>query len=92
MLEDARTKDVFREMDGFLVVMNALSTLPAADPAKEAKFSDKMRTEIVEAARLVFMILSEAMFQHQENAEYFKVHGTLSITSGPDVSTVFSWL
>ncbi|KAI0916194.1 hypothetical protein AcV5_003199 [Taiwanofungus camphoratus] len=72
MLEDARTKDVFREMDGFLVVMNALSTLPAADPAKEAKFSDKMRTEIVEAARLVFMILSEAMFQHQENAEYFK--------------------
>jgi len=67
MLEDARTKDVFREMDGFLVVMSVLSTIQA-----NASDSDETRVEVLEATRLAFVILSEALYLHRENTEYFK--------------------
>ncbi|KZT02850.1 beach-domain-containing protein [Laetiporus sulphureus 93-53] len=67
MLEDARTRDVFREMDGFLVVMNALSTIPTA-----AGGNSDLQLVVLEATRLVFVILAEALYQHRENMDYFK--------------------
>ncbi|PCH37188.1 beach-domain-containing protein [Wolfiporia cocos MD-104 SS10] len=67
MLEDSRTKDVFREMDGFIVVMNALSTIHVV-----AGTSEEVKMETLETTRLVFVILSEALFQHVENTEYFQ--------------------
>ncbi|KAH9925795.1 beach-domain-containing protein [Fomitopsis serialis] len=65
MLEDAATKDVFREMDGFLVVMSVLSTLQAVE-------DEEAKTEVLEATRLAFVMLSEALEDHQENKEYFR--------------------
>ena len=50
MLEDVATKDVFREMDGFLVVMSVLSTLQAVD-------DEVAKTEVLEATRLAFVML-----------------------------------
>ena len=66
MLEDAATKDVFREMDGFLVVMSVLSTLQAVD-------DEVAKTEVLEATRLAFVMLSESLEDHADNQEYFKV-------------------
>ncbi|KAI9465845.1 beach-domain-containing protein [Lactarius psammicola] len=56
MLEDACTKDVFRELDGF--------------------HEDKERIlgETLEAARLVFVIASEAMSGDEANSQYFERH------------------
>lgn len=66
MLEDVATKDVFREMDGFLVVMSVLSTLQAVD-------DEVAKTEMLEATRLAFVMLSESLEEHEGNQEYFKV-------------------
>ena len=71
MLQDACTKDVLREMDGFLVLMSVLSTI-------HPTFSQETRAEaagpeLLESTRLVFMILSEALHKHNENVQYFKV-------------------
>ncbi|KAF9002530.1 hypothetical protein BDQ17DRAFT_1357028 [Cyathus striatus] len=60
VLQDSCTKDVFREMDGFLVLMSVLSTIYDMEDGEG------------EGARLVFMILSETMYEHQENLEYFR--------------------
>ncbi|OSD07923.1 beach-domain-containing protein [Trametes coccinea BRFM310] len=70
MLQDACTKDVFREMDGFLVLMSVLSTIHPT-LSKETR-EEVASSELLEATRLVFVILSEALHKHNENAEYFK--------------------
>ncbi|KZV83557.1 hypothetical protein EXIGLDRAFT_568208, partial [Exidia glandulosa HHB12029] len=66
MVEDAATKDVFRECDGFVVLVNLLSTLrpPMSDDAQGS-------TETGEAARLAFAILAEGMRGHQANIDFF---------------------
>lgn len=63
MLQESRTKDVFRELDGFLVLMSVLSAIQASDEMQQ----------VLEGTRLVFMILSEAMHEHYQNEEYFAV-------------------
>ncbi|KAF7329558.1 hypothetical protein MKEN_00218700 [Mycena kentingensis (nom. inval.)] len=65
MLQDTpgATKDVFREMDGFMGLISAIST--ADQLAKD-------EGETIECSRLAFMIASEAITDHKENAEYFK--------------------
>ncbi|KAH9846387.1 beach-domain-containing protein [Lenzites betulinus] len=70
MLQDACTKDVFREMDGFLVLMSVLSTIHPQF-SKETR-EDTASSELLEATRLVFVILSEALHKHNENAVYFR--------------------
>ena len=74
MLQDACTKDVFREMDGFLVLMSVLSTIHPTF-TKETR-EEAASSELLEATRLVFVILSEALHKHNENAAYFKVTET----------------
>ncbi|KAF7293071.1 hypothetical protein MIND_01206500 [Mycena indigotica] len=65
MLQDTvgATKDVFREMDGFMGLVAALST---------ADHNAKDEGETIECSRLAFMITSEAITDHKQNAEYFK--------------------
>ncbi|CCM01781.1 uncharacterized protein FIBRA_03848 [Fibroporia radiculosa] len=67
MLEDVTTKDVFRETDGFLVVISVLSALQADLGNNEAR-----RVQILDATRLAFVILAEALYQHGENIDFFK--------------------
>lgn len=68
MHEDACTKDVFREMDGFLVLMNVLSTVQPQ--VSSHKWSED---ELLNATRLVFILLSETMHEHPQNADFFEV-------------------
>ncbi|TBU31477.1 beach-domain-containing protein [Dichomitus squalens] len=72
MLQDACTKDVFREMDGFLVLMSVLSTIHPMFTQEQKSRSESAGTELLEATRLTFLILSEALHKHNENVEYFK--------------------
>lgn len=65
--QNSSIKDVFRELDGFLLLINALSTLHVGQPTLP---------EILDEIRLVFMIMSEAMKQHPSNSEYFSVSYT----------------
>lgn len=79
MLEDACTKDVFREMDGFVVVMSVLSTIQPAHSWAVSESGDPIVTEVLDATRLVFAILSEALYCHEENITFFEVSYTLII-------------
>ncbi|CAK5278628.1 unnamed protein product [Mycena citricolor] len=70
MLQDSlsATKDVFREMDGFVGLMSVLSAAhEGSENADEAQLG-----EIIECSRLAFMITSEAMTDHPDNTQYFK--------------------
>ena len=62
--QDACTKDVFREMDGFLVLINLLTTVDMGEPPTE---------QILEQLRLTFAILSTVLKQHTTNMDYFRV-------------------
>lgn len=70
MVEDGRTKDVFRELDGFLVLVSMLSTLPLP-PAVEGEEEDP--TERLETVRLAFAVVGEAMRDHERNRDHFEV-------------------
>ncbi|KAF8621252.1 hypothetical protein AX15_007913 [Amanita polypyramis BW_CC] len=111
LVQDPRTKDVFRELDGFLVLMSVLSTVQeqpltasssplviVSDGEKYTKGEEQEElvvVEVVESARLVFVILSEAMYKHPLNAEWFRTHvgyeflshATLSLVSDPQTTT-----
>lgn len=67
LLQDTCTKDVFREMDGFLALFSVLSMIPYGD--------DQLDRE-KESARLVFAILDEAMHGNAENAQFFEVRSS----------------
>lgn len=73
MVQDGVTKDVFREMDGFLVLMSVLSTIQPTHSWSVAAAGDMIVHEVLEAVRLVFAIVSEAMDDHQRNAVFFEV-------------------
>lgn len=62
--QDPCTKDVFREMDGFLVLINLFTTVDVGEPPTE---------KILEQLRLAFAILSTVMKQHTINMDYFRV-------------------
>jgi hypothetical protein len=74
MLEDARTKDVFREMDGFVAIISILSTLRTSrDESLIPEHQEQVHDETIEVARLVFVIASEAMSGDEVNSQYFEV-------------------
>jgi len=74
MLEDACTKEVFRELDGFLAIINILSTLRMCrEECLSTEREEQALSEIIEAARLVFVIASEAMSDDEMNSQYFEV-------------------
>lgn len=75
MLQDSFTKGVFREMDGFLVLMSVLSTLhDAPDPATPSiEVTVAGAEQSVDCSQLVFLVLSEALNGHVENEQFFRV-------------------
>jgi hypothetical protein len=64
MAEEAATKDVFRELDGFLVMMTILFGLHV---------DGQDMVERMEVARLALAITSLAMLDHPQNKNYFDV-------------------
>jgi hypothetical protein len=73
MSQDPCTKDVFRELDGFVVLMSVLSTVQATSVGPVIEPEEQILAEELQNTRLVFMIVSEAMHEHLENTEYFTV-------------------
>ncbi|KAF8154493.1 hypothetical protein B0H34DRAFT_660452 [Crassisporium funariophilum] len=73
MLQDACTKNIFRELDGFLCLMSVLSTIQdRPNDTVVVEPEAQVMEETVECTRWVFVILSEAMKDYQENSEYFR--------------------
>ena len=70
MLQDEVTKNVFREMDGFLVLMSVLSTI---QDHHRHDTQDDDHTAAIETTRLVFVVLAEATTDHPENSDFFRV-------------------
>ncbi|KAF8882140.1 hypothetical protein BD779DRAFT_1544178 [Infundibulicybe gibba] len=72
MLQDKHTKDVFRELDGFLALMGVLSMVQEDPDPAIVEPEDQILKEVVESTRLVFVILSESLNDHPDNIEYFE--------------------
>ncbi|KAG8759860.1 hypothetical protein FRC14_004821 [Serendipita sp. 396] len=68
MVEEPRTKDVFRELDGFLVVVGMLSALGPQGEGETAPINSEQQMETI---RLAFAIVSEGMRDHPVNTDYF---------------------
>jgi len=67
------TKDVFREMDGFLALVSTLSTAHMASDSPIQEPEEQVQREMLGAIQLTLVILAETMHDHEENASYFKV-------------------
>jgi hypothetical protein len=78
MVEEPYTKEVFRELDGFLVVVSMLSTLAPPETLQDGENSFEQR---LEATRLSFAIISEATSNHPMNTEFFTVSILLCATT-----------
>jgi hypothetical protein len=76
MLQNGNTKDVFREMDGFLVLMSVLSNVHDYSEDFVVEPEEETLSRVMEIISLIFMCMSEAMNEHLENAEYFRVRGS----------------
>ncbi|KAL0958994.1 hypothetical protein HGRIS_014308 [Hohenbuehelia grisea] len=72
MTQDGCTKDVFRELDGFLLLINVLSMSQLASPGPVVEPEEQVVNRALENARLAFTIASEAMYDHAENTEFFR--------------------
>ncbi|THV04025.1 beach-domain-containing protein [Dendrothele bispora CBS 962.96] len=90
MLQEGSTKDVFRELDGFLVLMSALAAMGTpTTPGPVVEPPEQVLADTLECTRLAFMVISEAMYLHSENADYFNVsvgYDSLSSALAPLVS------
>ena len=69
MVEEPTTKDVFRELDGFLIMTSLLSSMESDTGVADAQ----TLTERMQSARLALAITSQAMTDHTQNKEYFEV-------------------
>ncbi|KAF8584664.1 beach-domain-containing protein [Ramaria rubella] len=69
MAEESTTKDVFRELDGFLIMMSLLSALHS-DEVAAGNAQDLV--ERMEVARLALAITSLGMTDHPHNKDYFE--------------------
>ncbi|KIK63270.1 hypothetical protein GYMLUDRAFT_196894 [Collybiopsis luxurians FD-317 M1] len=75
LLQESQTKDVFRELDGFLVLISVLSALgqpTSAGPVIEPE--EQVLADAIECTRLVFNVASDAIHNHPQNAEYFRTY------------------
>ena len=75
MLQEEFTKDVFRQLDGFLILMSDLSGIAGSNSSEIPR--DEVLADVLDMTRLVFIILSEAMHEHSANTEYFIVSSLL---------------
>ncbi|KAJ3818015.1 beach-domain-containing protein [Lentinula raphanica] len=72
MDQEPQTKDVFRELDGFLVLLNVLSTVQHSNLSSNPDTSPSPPT-LITCIRLVFILASTALSSHPQNTEYFKL-------------------
>lgn len=71
MMKDTHTKHVFRELDGFLILMSLLSNaLPYS--GSNSDVPDHVIADALELVRLIFVNLAEATSENLENCEYFQ--------------------
>jgi len=73
MLEDACTKDVFRELVGYLLLVNFLSILHTELEVQTQQPVDELLKKVNEGQRLAFTIFGESMKDHSVNRTYFEV-------------------
>lgn len=73
MLQDPCTKDIFCQMDGFVAVISVITTVSSKPSKLLSPTPSDDAKDIIEAARLCFRVISEAMHGHAENTNYFKV-------------------
>ena len=83
MQQDAVTKDIFRELDGYLSLMSVLASLSVgmdhieevASPATPVLVEPpvQLQEDMQECVKLVFLVLSESMEGSVENEVYFRV-------------------
>lgn len=88
MQQDAVTKDIFRELDGYLSLMSVLASLSVgvdnieevASPATPVLVEPpvQLQEDMQECVKLVFLVLSESMEGSVENEAYFRVRRILS--------------
>jgi hypothetical protein len=78
MMQDACVKDVFRELDGFLVLISTLSTTQIKATPADSDHENDVLEDTLETTRLIFVNLAEAMHNHIENTDYFTVRELLS--------------
>lgn len=67
MVEEACTKNVFRELDGYLLTVNILAIL-------QAHLEQEDINEVQDGARLAFILLAESLSDQSQNQNYFKKH------------------
>lgn len=67
----AGVRDVFRELDGFLVLISVLSTVHQSNSGPVVEPEEQVLADVIECTRLVFNVASDAIYEHAENAEYF---------------------
>ena len=65
-------KNVFREMDGFLVLMSVLSTI-------RDKHTHGDHTTAIETTRPVFVVLADATTYQPENSDFLRVCTLMSL-------------
>ncbi|EKM77777.1 hypothetical protein AGABI1DRAFT_121854 [Agaricus bisporus var. burnettii JB137-S8] len=88
MNQNSYTKDVFRELDGFLVIYNVLSTL--TDSSEDEDRAAKR----LEGVRSTLGLLSDATFEHDRNATFYKrvigyeplKHSLENVSSDPETT------
>jgi len=73
MLQDDHTKNIFRELDGFLILMSLLSNIQDRPHKGIVEPEEQVLLDVFETIRLIFVNLAEAMNEHLENSEYFRV-------------------
>ena len=73
MRQNDVTKEVFRELDGFLMLVNVLATLSAPEESMVVEPEEQVTDETNEALRRVFTVLSEAQANYPDNVRFFEV-------------------
>ncbi|KAL1744917.1 beach-domain-containing protein [Schizophyllum fasciatum] len=81
MRQNDITKEVFRELDGFLMLVNVLATLSAVEESVIVEPEEQVADETRESLRLVCSVLSEAQADFPDNVKFFEESVTYSALS-----------
>lgn len=74
LLQEPQTKEVFRELDGFLVLISVLSTVHHLNSGPVIEPEEQVLADMIECTRLVFSVASDALADHPQNIEYFRTY------------------
>lgn len=86
MRQNEVTKEVFRELDGFLSLINILATLCEPEESVVMEPEEQVADDTRETLRRVFNVLSEAQADYPDNVKFFEervTYGALSSAVSP---------